>query len=339
MSSTDTTDKKSSLRKILLVAGPLLTAAVAGYFYFTSGRYVSTDNAFLKSDKVVISPEVAGPVSELLVAENQPVKKGDLLFRIGSGTYVAALQRAQAYLEKTRADLLTLQAAYKSKQAELVLARNNLAYAEKEYHRQTELAARGFTTQIQLDDRKHQLDVARQQQNILEQDLARVLASLDGNADAPIEQHPAFLAAQADIAQARISVERTELHAPFDGIASNVPKLGQHLNPGSPAMSVIANQGIWIEANFNETDMTRVRVGQPVAIRIDTYPKNRWQGKVESVSPATGSEFSILPPQNATGNWVKVIQRIPVRIHIEQTPSDPILRAGMSAQVEIDTQP
>jgi len=329
---------KTNTRRILLIAGPLLTIAVAGYFYFTSGRYVNTENAFLKSDKVIISPEVAGPVSELLVSENQQVKKGDVLFRIGSGTYKAALQRAQANLAKAHSDILALQSAYKEKQAELALSRNNLAFAEKEYRRQMDLFAKGFTSQIQLDDRKHLLDVSRQQVLILEQDLARVLASLNGNANAAIEQHPSYLSAQADLTQAQISLDRTELHAPFDGIATNVPKLGQHLNAGGPAMSIVADKDIWIEANFNETDMTRVQEGQSVNIRIDTYPKNRWQGKVDSLSPATGAEFSILPPQNASGNWVKVIQRIPVRIRIEQKPGDPVLRAGMSARVEIDTQ-
>jgi len=334
---------KMNKRRILLLAGPILTILIAGYFYFTSGRYVSTENAFLKSDKVVISPEVGGPVSELLVNENQSVKKGDLLFRIGSGSYTAALEHAQANLEKTHSDILALQAAYKSKQAELALSRNNLAFAEKENRRQVDLFAQKFTSQVQLDNSQHLLDVSRQQVIMLEQDLARVLASLDNHANAPVEQHPSYLAAQADLTQARINLDHTELHAPFDGIATNVPKLGQHLNPGGPAMSIVADKDIWIEANFNETDMTRVLVGQKVDIRIDTYPKNHWQGTVESLSPATGAEFSILPPQNATGNWVKVIQRIPVRIHInlpsiEKPANDPVLRAGMSAQVKIDTQ-
>jgi membrane fusion protein (multidrug efflux system) len=329
---------KPDKRRILLLIGPVLTVAVAGYFYLTSGRYVNTENAFLKSDKVIISPEVTGAVSEQLVSENQQVKKGDLLFRINADNYTTALQRAQANLEKTRSDILALQASYKTKQAERVLSRNNLAFAEKEYRRQLDLSTKGFASQIQLDDRKHLLDVSRQQALILEQDMARVLASLNGNADAPIEQHPSYLAAKADLAQAQINLDRTAVRAPFDGIATNVPKLGQHLNAGGPAMSIVANQDIWIEANFNETDMTRVLAGQTVNIRIDTYPENRWQGKVDSLSPATGAEFSILPPQNASGNWVKVIQRIPVRIHIEQKPGDPVLRAGMSARVEIDTQ-
>jgi membrane fusion protein (multidrug efflux system) len=338
MNITEANTSKANKRRLLLIAGPLITAIIAGYFYFTSGRYVSTENAFLKSDKVIISPEVAGPVSELLVSENQAVKKGDVLFRIGSGSYTAAFQRAQANLEKTRSDILALQAAYKAKQAELILSRNNLAFAEKEYARQVDLFGKGFTSQVQLDDRKHLLDVSRQQVIMLEQDAARVLASLDNRANAPVEQHPSYLAAQADLAQARINLEHTELHAPFDGIATNLPKLGQHVNAGGPAMSVVADKDIWIEANFNETDMTRVLVGQKVAIRVDTYPKNRWQGTVESLSPATGAEFSILPAQNASGNWVKVIQRIPVRIRIEQKPDDPVLRAGMSAHVEIDTK-
>ena len=338
MNSEQMNSEKAKKRRVLMLAGPLLTALVAGYFYFSSGRYVSTENAFLKSDKVIISPEISGAVTELLVSDNQAVKQGDVLFRISTDSYSAALAKAQANLDKVRSDILALQAAYKTKQAELALSRNNLAFAEKEYRRQVNLSTKGFASQVQLDDRKHLLDVSRQQLQILEQDLARVLASLNGNANAAIEQHPSYLAAQADLTQARINMDHAELHAPFDGVTANVPKLGQHLNTGAPAMSIVSDKNIWIEANFNETDLTNVRVGQTVDIRIDTYPKNRWQGVVDSLSPATGAEFSLLPPQNASGNWVKVIQRIPVRIRIEQPADGPVLRTGMSASVEIDTQ-
>ena len=332
-----TAKRRTWLTRLAIAVGVI--ALVYALWYFLIGRnYVSTDNAFIKADKVIISPEVAGPISELLVKENQPVHKGDVLFRIGSGTFAAAVEKAQANVDKSRSDILALQAAYKAKQAELTLSRNNLAFAEKEYARVTELASKNFASQIQLDERKHQLDVTRQQEQMLEQDLARVLANLNGDAKAPVEKHPAFLAAQAELTQAKINLDRTELHAPFDGIASNVPQLGQHLNPGSPAMSVVANTDLWIEANFNETDLTRVAPGQKVDIRIDTYPDKHWHGTVASVSPAKGAEFSILPPQNATGNWVKVIQRIPVRIQIDRAEGDPVLRAGMSARVKIDTK-
>lgn len=325
-------------RQLMLVAGPAVAVIIGMFFYFTSGRYVSTDNAFVKADKVIISPEVSGPVSELAVVENQEVSPGDLLFRIDPATYQAERMQAQAALAEARSSVLSLQASYRAKQAELKLARSNFAFAEKELQRQRDLSAKGFTSQTMLDDRQHLLDVSRQQQLILEQDLERVLASLNGDAKAPVEQHPAYLTAQAGLNQAEINLARTELRAPFAGIASNVPKLGQHLNTGSPAMSVVAKDNIWIEANFNETDLTLVQAGQAVKIRIDMYPDVRWQGTVDSLSPATGAEFSILPPQNATGNWVKVVQRIPVRIRVERKADDPVLRAGMSAHIEIDTK-
>ena len=331
-------------RRLLLLLGPVAAALVGLYFYMGSGRYVSTENAFVKADKVIISPEVAGPVSELLVTENQKVAAGDLLFRIDAASYEAAVLKAQAKLAEARSTVLSLQASYRAKQGELKLARNNLAFAEKEYHRQVDLAAKGFVSKTLLDERQHQLDVTRQQELILQQDLDRVLASLNGDAKAPVEQHPAYLSAEAELKSAEINLARTALRAPFDGIASNVPKLGQHLNAGSPAMSVVADKDLWIEANFNETDLTHVQTGQDVEIRIDMYPQTRWHGTVASLSPATGAEFSVLPPQNATGNWVKVVQRIPVRIRIEQGAADSaeaqaVLRAGMSAHIKIDTRP
>lgn len=326
-------------RRILLLAGPVVAVIIASYFYVTSGRYVSTENAFIKADKVIISPEISGSVMELHVSENQQVQKGDLLFRMDPVTYAANLEQAKAGMEKARSDIRALQAAYKAKQAELKLARGNLAFAEKEYRRQVNLAAKGFASQTLLDDRQHMIDVTRQQVMILEQELARVLASLNGDANAPVDQHPGFLAAKAEYDQANIRLQHTQLHAPFDGIATNVPKAGQYLNPGSPAMSIVADKGLWIEANFNETDLTYVKEGLPVTIHVDMYPDHAWKGVVESMSPATGAEFSILPPQNATGNWIKVVQRFPIRIHIEQQTGDPVLRAGMSAHVEIDTRP
>jgi len=337
-SAIEHAQQRQRKRLLAMLSVPLLAAAIGSYFYFTAGRYVSTENAFLKADKVMISPEVNGAVVELLVAENQPVHQGDVLFRINAESYRVALAKSEAKREKTRSDILALQAAYKAKQAELSLARNNAAFAEREYRRQQELSKKGFASQTQLDDRKHLLDVSTQQISVIEQDLARLLAGLNGNATGDIESHPSFLEAQAEWEQAQLNLAKTEIHAPFDGIATNVPKLGQYLTMGSPAMSVVANSGLWIEANFNETDLTRVVTGQHVDIRIDTYPKFHWNGTVSSISPATGAEFSILPPQNATGNWVKVIQRIPLRIEIELNPDAPVLRAGMSATVEIDTR-
>jgi membrane fusion protein, multidrug efflux system len=331
-----------NIRRLLLVSAPVLVAAVSLYFYLSGERFVETDNAYLKADKVMIAPEVSAAVVEVLVAENQPVTTGQPLFRLDPVLFAVAQERARARQEKVRTDIEALQAAYRSKQAELTLARTNASFAEREYLRQTDLASKKFVSDIQINERKHTLDVARQQIAVLQQDIERLSAGLNHLPDAPVEQYPAYQEVAAELAQASINLEHTTVYAPFDGVTSNVPKLGQHLNAGSPALALVANHALWIDANFNEIDLTYVQPGQAVDVHIDMYPDLHWKGKVASISPASGAEFSILPPQNASGNWVKVVQRIPVRVEIEPVKNEPlqnasVLRAGMSTRVTIDT--
>lgn len=324
-------------RRLLLLSAPLLVGAIALYFYLSGERYVDTDNAYLKADKVMVAAEVSAAVTEVLVADNQVVAKGQPLFRLDTALFVAALDKARARQDRVYNEIRALQAALRSKQAEQGLARTNVAFAEKEFNRQVDLARQHFVSQVQLDDRKHALDLSRQQLLVMEQEIERLLASLNHRIDAPVEEYPAWQEAAAEVAQAQINLDRTTVYAPFDGVVSNVPKPGQHLNAGSPALALVAGHDLWIEANFNETELTHVRPGQAAEIRIDMYPDMRWQGTVTSISPASGAEFSILPPQNASGNWVKVVQRIPVRIALQVQPDAPPLRAGMSTQVTIDT--
>ncbi len=328
-----------NIRRVLLVTGPVVVAAISLYFYLSGERLVETDNAYLKADKLMLAPEISAAVTDVLVHENEVVSKGQLLFRLDSAPFDAALYRAQAHLEKVRTDLQALQAGYRARQAELVLARNNAAFAEHEYRRQTDLAKEKFASQVTLDDRRHAMDTARQQVLVLEHDISRIAASLNGQPEGAIEQYPAYQEAAADITQANINVGRTAVQAPFDGVVSNLPKPGQHLNAGSPALALLANRNLWIEANFNEIDLTHVLPGQQASVRIDMYPDKHWKARVASISAASGAEFSILPPQNASGNWVKVVQRIPVRIELEDAGLDSgmVLRAGMSVRVEIDT--
>jgi membrane fusion protein (multidrug efflux system) len=334
-------------RRLLLISVPLLVAAIALYFYLNGERFVETDNAYLKADKVMIAPEISAAVVEVLVAENQPVTKGQPLFRLDPSMFTAAQERARARQEKVRTDIDALQAAYRTKQAELSLAQTNASFAEREYLRQTDLASKKFVSDIQINERKHTLDVARQQVVVIKQDIERLGAGLDHLLDAPVEQYPAYQEVAAELAQANINLEHATVYAPFDGVVTNIPKLGQHLNAGSPALALVANRTLWIEANFNEIDLTHVQPGQAVDVHIDMYPDRHWKGKVASISPASGAEFSILPPQNASGNWVKVVQRIPVRVELEQVKNEPeknepaqdapVLRAGMSTRVTIDT--
>ena len=331
-------DKKSPrTRKLLLLGGPVLVAIVALAFWVFGGRYVSTEDAFIKAHLVQVAPQVSGPVQQVLVQENQPVTKGEVLLVIDPRSYRLALDRAQAQLRKTRSDIETLEATYREKKAQLALAGENVRYAQREYQRQVKLSHKHLTSQSQLDAASHALTTARQQKQALVYDLASLQASLDGSPDIPVQNHPDYKAALAQVQQAKLDLSHTEVRAPFAGIAANVPDEGAFAAQGTPLMSVVANRQPWIEANFKETDLTWLRPGQPVSISVDSYPGKTWHGRVQSIAQATGAEFSVLPPQNATGNWVKVVQRIPVRIAIAPDDQGQVLRAGMSVGVSVDT--
>src|SRR5690606_28049002 len=333
--------RRRLIRFSLLILGPLLVLLVSGYFYFTGGRFVETDNAFIKSDKVLIAAEVSGLISEVSVRENQRVEKGDELFRIQDHSYRIALMAAEAGLANARDRIASLKATHRQKQEELALARTNIAFAQTEYDRQAKLIASSAVSRSKLDATRHELDIARQQLDVIAEEIAEITAQLGGDPNIPIEQHALYLAAMAEKEKALLDVERTVVRAPFAGIASNTPQVGQQVIGNgafsSAVMSLIAEDDIWIEANFKETDLTHVRPGQKVTITVDTYPDHSWHGTVESLAQATGAEFSVIPPQNATGNWVKVVQRIPVRIRLDARDDTLPLRAGMSSIVEIDT--
>ena len=329
---------KRTLRRVLLLAGPVVVAAVAAAVYLSGGRYVETNNAYLQSDKVAVSAEVPGPVSEVLVQQNAPVTAGQVLFRIDDRPYRVAVQRAQAQLAKARTDVAATEASYREAASKLDSAKTNLSFTEREFQRQKELADKKFISQASLDTARKTLDLARQQVTAAMQDQQRIAASLGGQPGLPVDQNPSVREAQSALAQAELDLVRTQVRAPFAGLAGLPPKVGQYLTPGAAAMAVVADARVWVEANFNETDLTYVAPGQRATVKVDTYPGRKFQGTVESVSPATGAQFSILPPQNATGNWVKIVQRIPVRVTLDVGPDDPQLIAGMSATVEVDTR-
>lgn len=326
-----------NIRSLLFVLGLLVAGGAGAYFYLVGGRFVSTDNAYLKFDKVTISSEVSGTITGVPVAENQRVKRGDVLVTVDAATYEAALGKARAGLLKAQSHIRAQLATYQTKQAELTLAERNLDFANREYHRELNLSDRKLTSEALMDQRKHDLDIARESRFIIERELAQLLASLEGRVEGPLDEYAEVKAAQADLDLALIHLQHTKILAPFDGFVSHLPKLGQHIDPGSPVLSLVSDSNVWIEANFKETDLVDVRVDQPVDITIDTYPDIHWRGTVESLGAATGAEYAVLPPQNASGNWIKVVQRVPIRIRLQSTDRDPVLRAGMSASVEIDT--
>jgi membrane fusion protein, multidrug efflux system len=328
----------SKIRTLLFSIGLIVAAVVGAYWYVAGDRYVTTDNAYLKFDKVTLSSEVTGTITEILVAENQTVKRDDLLLTIDDATYKVAQEKAAARLQQAESEIRSLQASYRTKEAQLALAGSNLDFAEQEYKRELNLSQKKLTSQALIDDRKHTLDIANENRIIIEKELAQLLANLNGRANAPLSHYSEVMEAQADLDLANINLLHTQVLAPFDGFVSHLPKLGQHLDPGSPIMSLVSDRNVWVEANFKETDLANLQVGQAVDVSIDAYPDRFWHGRVESLSAATGAEYSLLPPQNATGNWVKVVQRIPIRIKLQTNTDDPVLRAGMSAYIEIDTQ-
>ena len=334
---TGRAERRRLIRRILFLAGPLLVLVVGGGLYLISGRYVSTDNAYIGQDKVVISAQVAGSITEVDVAENQSVDKGQVLFRIDPAPYQVALSRARAGVEAARAGIQKLQAAYRQQQETLILDKNNESFAEREYRRLDQLAGSKFASQEQLEQAKHGLDVARQQIAITQQSIAQILAQLGGKPDVPVEDQPAYQQAQAAVQQAALDLSHTTVTAPFAGVVHKVPEPGQYVDSGGAVTALVSDANSWVDANFKETELTYVRPGQPVRVEVDTYPGRTWRGVVKSISQATGSEFSVLPAQNATGNWVKVVQRIPVRISVRAEDGAPPLRAGMSTNVRIDT--
>ncbi len=325
-------------RSLFFIVGILCACGVGMYLYLTGDHFVETDNAYLKFNKVTLSAEVSGNITSLLVTENQKVKQGELLITVDDAAYKVALNKAQARLLKAESLIQSLRASYQTKQAELALAVSNLDFADKEYQRELNLSQKKLTSEALIDDRKHNLDMANEHRIIVEKELAQLLTNLNGRADAPISEYSEVMEAQADLDLAKINLGRTKIVAPFDGFVSHLPKLGQHIDSGSPILSLVSDKSPWIEANFKETDLVGVHIDQPVDITIDAYPDLHWKGTVESLSAATGAEFSLLPPQNATGNWIKVVQRVPIRIRLQANQHDPVLRAGMSADIQIDTR-
>jgi membrane fusion protein (multidrug efflux system) len=324
-------------RPLLLFGVPLLIILVSGYAYLHAGRFVETNNAYVKADKAIIAAEVTGKIVEVAVKENQHVERGALLFRLDDTPYRLALDRAEAALAQTAQDIAATKLQYQQALAEIELAQNNVAYARVTYNRQVGIMERRIGSVSDLDDAKHALDTAVKQQELAGQRAAKILVDLNGNADVAVETHPRYQQAKSDRDQAALDLERTKVVAPFSGIASKKPEIGTYVERGNPVMSLVSDGDMWIEANFKETDLTYLRPNQSVEVRIDTYPAHEWQGTVQSLSEATGSEFALLPAQNATGNWVKVVQRVAVRITLHHGTDDPPLRSGMSATVTVDT--
>ena len=313
------------IRRLLLMVALPIVLVVAGLWYWVhSSRYQDTDNAYVVADQVNVAPQVAGRVLSVPVIQNQAVTQGQVLLSIDPQSFQIALDQANANLENTRNQIQSQQAAFKGAVA-------HTDYLRREVDRQTNLVKQDVVSASKLDDLKTQLTVAEQQ-------IAQLRASLNGNPDLPYTDQATYKQAVAARDDAALQLSYATLKAPADGVVTEVDiKPGDIVAPGHPVFALVMSGKRWVEANFKETQLTRVHVGQKVEVEVDTYPGHKWQGTVESIAPGTGSVFSVLPAQNATGNWVKVVQRIPVRIALDQAQGEPDLRAGMSAEVNIDT--
>jgi membrane fusion protein, multidrug efflux system len=323
---------------VLWILGPAIVVAIAAYMYVTSGRFVATDNAYIQADHATIAPQISGRVVEVLVRENQAVKAGDVLFRIDSQPLEIAMARMQAELESVRSLLDAARAGYRSAQADLRSADDALKVNETQYNRMKELREKGLVAQKDVDDAAKNFTDARGKRDSDVGALSKAEGFLGGLPNTKDEDLAGYKLAQAQYEQAKLDLEHTTVRAPIDGVIGKQNlQPGDFLAAGQAAMPLVATKSLWVDANFKETDLTHVVIGQPATVEVDTYPGKKWQAHVASISPASGAEFSVLPAQNATGNWVKIVQRIPVRLAIDKQDDGPILRAGMSSIVEIDT--
>jgi membrane fusion protein (multidrug efflux system) len=328
-----------SLRRPLLFALLPLALIVAGYFYVTGGTVMSTDNAYVQADMVGLSTDVSGIVSEVSVHDNQQVAKGDVLFKLDELQFRLALDRAEAQLGNTRNDLVALQTSYRNMQAQVEQAKKDVDFASVNFERQQQLVARNFTPQATVDSSRNTLQGSQQKLASLTQQQAGLVANLNGNPDAPIEDHPRYKDALAARNEAARQLAHTVVRAPFAGVVTNVPSLqpGQSLAAAATAFNIVSSDHVWVQASPKETELTFVRPGQQATVEVDTYPGQQWTGTVESISPAAAASFSLLPAENTSGNWVKVVQRIPVRVRVDNAPGRPPLRVGMSVELSVDT--
>jgi membrane fusion protein (multidrug efflux system) len=327
------------LRFVLLVALPLLAAVVGLGFYLAGGRYIGTDNAYVGLQKVLITPDVSGKIDSIAVVEGEHVRAGQPLFGIDPVPFRLAVAQAEARLATVRTAFANVKVNLATTERLIGLAQETVKLKQSDVARKSALVARNAGSQIDLDTSMAQLVTAKTQVEQLTQQRNALRNQLLGDPDLPIEKYPAFMQANAALAQAQRDLEHAVVRAPMDGMATQVPaiQLGRYVAAGTPVFAIMDDAHPWVDANPKETDVTYLRIGQPVSMTVDSFPNETFHGIVEAVSPGTGAQFAILPPQNSTGNWVKVVQRLPIRIAFKPGQDLSRLRAGMSVTVSVDT--
>jgi len=327
-------------RTLLLVVLPLAALIAGGIFYLNGGRYVSTDDAYVGAQKVLITPDISGKIEKVVVREGQRVNEGEVLFEIDPVPFRFAVQQAKATLDQARTTYDNLVANIKIYQQMVDLAQQAVDLKQRDVDRKSTLVKSNFGSQLDLDNASNAYVTARAQFEYLKQQISSARTQLLGNPDLPLDQFPPYAQAKAALDQAERNLDHTVMRAPMGGIATQVDQiqLGRFVTAGTPVFSIIDTSKPWVDANLKESDFTYVAAGQPVSIDVDAFRDHVFKGTIGSLSPGTGAQFAILPPQNATGNFVKVVQRLPVRIYVDShDKAVEKLKAGMSAYTTIDT--
>jgi len=330
---------RKRLRMILLIVLPLIAVLAGIGIYLTGGRYISTDNAYVGAQKVLITPDIAGKIVHVAVREGQHVKPGDELFTLDQVPFSLALDQAKAKVDAARVDYEKAMTSLKSLRSMADLAQKSVELKQRDLDRKTKLVATQAGSAADVDTAAASLVTAQTIAQFTVQQRDTTLSQLLGDPELPLERFPEYVQAKAALADAQRNYDHTIVRAPISGTATQVDniQIGRFVPAGTPILSVIDDQAPWVDANPKETDITYLRVGQKVTLDVDSFPDHTFTGHVVAVSPGTGAQFSILPPQNASGNWVKVVQRVPVRIAFDKDEAIRRLRAGMSVNVSIDT--
>jgi membrane fusion protein (multidrug efflux system) len=330
---------RHALGPILMILGILAVGAGALTFWLYGGRYVSVDDAYVRAAKESLSTDVSGIVAEVPVKDGQHVEKGQVLLRLDPCQYAIALAGAKANLSETALTLRSMQEDYRRMLTDIEVRQAQVESDQANFDRLSALVKSDWVTRSQYDNARFALLADQHAAESLKQLAAVQLSKLGGNVDTPVEQLPQYLAAQAKVDEAQRELDHTVIRAPFAGTVTDVESVqrGMYLAASTAAFGLVSSEHVWVEADPKETELTWVKPGDPVEITVDTYPGRTWRGEVESIMPNSGSEFAVLPAQNTSGNWVKVVQRIPVRIHVDRHPGDPDLRTGMSVEASIDT--
>jgi membrane fusion protein (multidrug efflux system) len=331
--------KRRVSRFVMLVVIPLIALALGFSWWLSSGRYVSTDNAYVGADKSMITPQVTGAIVAVHVVEGQKVKVGDPLFDIDPKPYEIALALAKGKLEAAKVEFANLQSTYASNIDQIKMGQDAVKVRQADFDRKNDLAISRSGTAADRDTSMANLIQAKQILEFVKWQQGTVTVKLGGGPNTTIDQFPDFMQAKAAVDDAERNLRNTKVLAPIDGVATQVPEieLGRVAAAGQPVFAVVANTGLWVDANPKESDLTYVHVGLPATVSVDTFPGREWKGTVCSIAPGTGAQFAILPPQNASGNWVKVVQRVPLRFCFDPKEDTTGLRAGMSAYVTVDT--